>query len=431
MERRKSMEDMDFEPGLEFAQKLDGDDELASFRDEFVFAEPDLIYLDGNSLGRLPRRAVDRMRTAVEEEWGRDLIRCWNASWWDSPTRVGEKIARLLGASPGQVIVSDTTSINLFKLVMVALEMRPQRDRIVSSVLNFPSDLYVLQGCIRLLGDRHQLHLVPSEDGISVDQETLFEAIDERTALVTLSHVVFKSGFLYDAEAITKRAHQVGALVLWDLGHSAGAVPIELDPWGVDLAVGCTYKYLNGGPGAPAFLYVRRDLQDALSPIWGWFGQDSPFDFDLEYEPAEGITHFLVSSPPILSTVALESALDVLLKAGIDRIRRKSVRLTSYLVYLFDTILEPLGFGLGSPRDPAQRGSHVSIRHREGYRINRALIEEMAVIPDFREPDNIRLGVSPLYTSFSEVWEAVDRIRRVVKEKHYVRYFPGQRLKVT
>lgn len=425
------MEDMDFEPGLEFAQKLDGDDELASFRDEFVFAEPDLIYLDGNSLGRLPRRAVDRMRTAVEEEWGRDLIRCWNASWWDSPTRVGEKIARLLGASPGQVIVSDTTSINLFKLVMVALEMRPERDRIVSSVLNFPSDLYILQGCIRLLGDRHQLHLVPSEDGISVDQETLFEAIDERTALVTLSHVVFKSGFLYDAEAITKRAHQVGALVLWDLGHSAGAVPIELDPWGVDLAVGCTYKYLNGGPGAPAFLYVRRDLQDALSPIWGWFGQDSPFDFDLEYEPAEGITHFLVSSPPILSTVALESALDVLLKAGIDRIRRKSVRLTSYLVYLFDTILEPLGFGLGSPRDPAQRGSHVSIRHREGYRINRALIEEMAVIPDFREPDNIRLGVSPLYTSFSEVWEAVDRIRRVVKEKHYVRYFPGQRLKVT
>ncbi len=426
-----SMEDADFEPGLEFAQKLDEDDELASFRDEFVFAEPDLIYLDGNSLGRLPRRTVDRMGTAVEEEWGRDLIRGWNASWWDSPTRVGEKIAKLLGALPGQVIVSDTTSINLFKLVMVALEIRPERERIVSSVLNFPSDLYILQGCMRLLGERHQLHLVPSEDGITIDQPTLFDAIDERTTLVTLSHVVFKSGFLYDAKAVTERAHEVGALVLWDLGHSAGVVPIELDRWGVDLAVGCTYKYLNGGPGAPAFLYVRRDLQDALSPIWGWFGQDSPFEFDLEYQPAEGITHFLVSSPPILSTVALESALDVLLEAGIDRTRRKSVRLTSYLVYLFDTILEPLGFGLGSPRDPAQRGSHVSVRHREGYRINRALIEEMAVIPDFREPDNIRLGVSPLYTSFSEVWEAVDRIRRVVKEKRYVRYFPGQRLKVT
>jgi kynureninase len=425
------MERLDFEPGLRFARQLDEEDELAPFREAFVFAEPDLIYLDGNSLGRLPHRAVGAMRRVVEEEWARDLIRSWNASWWDSPTRVGEKIAKLLGAAPGQVIVSDTTSINLFKLVMVALDKRPERDRIVSSVLNFPSDLYIVQGCIRLLGDRHQLHLVPSEDEISVDQETLLEAMDERTALVTLSHVVFKSGFLYDAESITRRAHEVGALVLWDLGHSAGAVPIELDRWDVDLAVGCTYKYLNGGPGAPAYLYVRRDLQDALSPVWGWFGQDSPFDFDLEYQPAEGITHFLVSSPPILSTVALESALDVVLEAGIDRIRRKSVRLTSYLVYLFDTVLEPLGFGLGSPRDPAQRGSHVSIRHREGYRINRALIEEMTVIPDFREPDNIRLGVSPLYTSFREVWEAVDRIRRVVKEKRYVRYFPGQRLKVT
>ncbi|NIN63994.1 MAG: kynureninase [Anaerolineae bacterium] len=425
------MERLEFEPGLQFARQLEEEDELAPFREAFVFAEPDLIYLDGNSLGRLPHRAVGAMRRAVEEEWGRDLIRGWNASWWDSPTRVGEKIAKLLGAAPGQVIVSDTTSINLFKLVMVALEMRPDRDRIVSSVLNFPSDLYIVQGCIRLLGDRHQLHLVPAEDEISVDQATLFEAIDDRTALVTLSHVVFKSGFLYDAEAITKRAHEVGALVLWDLGHSAGAVPIELDRWDVDLAVGCTYKYLNGGPGAPAFLYVRRDLQEARSPIWGWFGQDSPFDFDLEYQPAEGITHFLVSSPPILSTVALESALDAALEAGIDRIRHKSVRLTSYLVYLFDTVLEPLGFVLGSPRDPSQRGSHISVRHREGYRINRALIEEMKVIPDFREPDNIRLGVSPLYTSFSEVWEAVDRIRRVVKEKRYVRYFPGQRLKVT
>jgi kynureninase len=425
------MGQLDFEPGLEFARRMDEEDELASFREEFVFSEPDLIYLDGNSLGRLPRRTVDRMRTGVEGEWGRDLIRGWNAGWWDSPTRVGEKIARLIGAEPGQVVVSDTTSINLFKLAMMALDMRPGRDRIVSDVLNFPSDLYILQGCIRLLRDSHHLHLVPSADGITVNQEALFDAIDERTALVTLSHVVFKSGFLYDAEAITKRAHEVGALVLWDLGHSAGAVPIELDRWDVDLAVGCTYKYLNGGPGAPAFLYVRCDLQDALSPIWGWFGQDSPFDFDLEYQPAEGITHFLVSSPPILSTVAMESALDVLLEAGMDRIRHKSVQLTSYLVYLFDTVLEPLDFSLGSPRDPAQRGSHVSIRHREGYRINRALIEEMAVIPDFREPDNIRLGVSPLYTSFAEVWEAVDRIRRVAKEKHYLRYFPGQRLKVT
>ncbi|HUW96618.1 MAG TPA: kynureninase [Anaerolineae bacterium] len=426
------MPELDLQPGLDFAQRLDEKDELASFREEFVFAEPDLIYLDGNSLGRLARRTVDRVRVAVEQEWGHDLIRGWNAGWWDSPGRVGDKIARLLGAGPGQVVASDTTSNNLFKLVMAALEMQTGRDRIVSDVLNFPSDLYILQGCVRLMGSSHEIHLVPSEDGIRVDQQALFEALDERTALVTLSHVVFKSGFLYDAEAVTRRAHEVGAMVLWDLGHSAGVVPIELDEWGVDLAVGCTYKYLNGGPGAPAFLYVRRDLQErALSPIWGWFGQRSPFDFDLEYQPADGITRFLVSSTPILSTLAMESALDIVLDAGVERIREKSVLLTSYLTHLVETVLVPLGFSLGSPKDPAQRGSHVSIRHPEGYRINRVLIEEMGVLPDFREPDNIRLGLAPLYTSFSEVWEAVDRIKRVVEEERYLQYSPGERPTVT
>jgi len=425
------VEELGFEPGLAFARRLDAEDALASFRGAFVIADPDLIYVDGNSLGRLPRRTVERMRTAVEVEWGRDLIRGWNAGWYQAPARVGEKIAQLVGAGPGQVVVSDSTSVNLFKLTMTALAKRPGRGRIVSDVLNFPSDLYILQGCIRLLGDRHHLHLVPSTDGITVDQQALFDAMDERTALVTLSHVTFKSGFLYDAAAVTERAHQVGALVLWDLSHSVGAVPVELDRWGVDLAVGCTYKYLNGGPGAPAFLYVQRDLQEeALSPIWGWFGQRSPFDFDLEYEPTEGVGRFLVGTPPILSLLAMESALDLLLEAGLERIRRKSVRLTSYLVYLVDTVLAPLGFALGSPRDPARRGSHVSIRHPGGYRINRALIEEMGVLPDFREPDNIRLGLVPLYTSFAKVWEAVDRIRQVVEEERYLRY-PAERLPVT
>jgi kynureninase len=425
------MEELDFEPGLAFARRLDAEDALASFREAFVIADPDLIYVDGNSLGRLPRRTVERMRTAVEVEWGHDLIRGWNAGWYQAPAWVGEKIAQLVGAGPGQVVVSDSTSVNLFKLTMTALAKRPGRGRIVSDVLNFPSDLYILQGCTRLLGDRHHLHLVPSADGITVDQQALFDAMDERTALVTLSHVTFKSGFLYDAAAVTERAHQVGALVLWDLSHSVGAVPVELDRWGVDLAVGCTYKYLNGGPGAPAFLYVRRGLQEeALSPIWGWFGQRSPFDFDLEYERAEGVGRFLVGTPPILSLLAMESALDLLLEAGLKGIRRKSVRLTSYLVYLVDTVLAPLGFALGSPRDPARRGSHISIQHPEGYRINRALIEEMGVLPDFREPDNIRLGLVPLYTSFAEVWEAVDRIRQVVEEERYLRY-PAERLPVT
>jgi kynureninase len=426
------MPGLEFAPDSEFALRLDQQDELAPFREAFFFPEADLIYLDGNSLGRLPGRTVERMRAAVEEEWGRDLIRGWNAGWWDSSRRVGDKIGRLLGAAPGQVVVSDTTSINLFKLAMAALGLRPGRNRIVSDVLNFPSDLYVLQGCVRLLGDSHCIHLVPSDDGMTVEPRALFDAIDDQTALVTLSHVVFKSGFLYDAQAVTERAHEVGAMVLWDLGHSAGVVPIELDQWNVDFAVGCTYKYLNGGPGAPAFLYVGRELQEeAVCPIWGWFGQGSPFDFELEYDPAEGISRFLVSSPPILSTLAMETGLDIVLEAGMERIRDKSIQLTSYLVDLVDAILVPLGFSLGSPRDPAQRGSHVSIRHPEGYRVNRVLIEEMNVIPDFREPDNIRLGLAPLYTSFRDVWEAVDRIRQVVKERRYLRYFPGQRLTVT
>ena len=425
------MEELGFKPGPAFARRLDAKDDLACFREAFILAEPDLIYLDGNSLGRLPYRTVEQVHKAVEEQWGRELVRGWNAGWYQAPTRVGEKIAQLVGAGPDQVVVSDSTSVNLFKLTLGALAMRPGRDRIVGDVLNFPSDLYILQGCIRLLGDHHHLHMAPSEDGITVEHQALSDIIDERTALVTLSHVTFKSSFLYEAAAVTERAHQVGALVLWDLSHSVGAVPVELDRWGVDLAVGCTYKYLNGGPGAPAFVYVRSDLQEeAISPIWGWFGHRSPFDFDLEYEPAEGMNCYLVGTPPILSLLAMESALDLVLEAGIERIRRKSVRMTSYLIYLVDTVLAAFGFVLGSPREPARRGSHISIRHPEGYRINRALIEEMGVLPDFREPDNIRLGLAPLYTSFFEVWEAVDRIRRVVEEERYLRY-PAKRLPVT
>jgi kynureninase len=425
------MTEISFELGPEYARHLDATDELAPFREAFVVAEPGLIYLDGNSLGRLPLRTVDRVRAVVGQEWGTDLIRGWNDSWYQAPGRIGDKIGRLLGAGSGQVVVSDSTSVNLFKLAVAALLACPVRKRIVSSVLNFPSDLYVLQGCIRLLGDQHHLHLVPSADGVAVGLETLLGAINEQTALVTLSHVAFKSGFMHNVREVTEQAHRKGALVLWDLSHSAGAVPIQLDNWNVDLAVGCTYKYLNGGPGAPAFLYVRRDLQaDLLSPVWGWFGQRAPFDFGLDYEAAEGVARFLAGTPPVLSLLAMEPAIELSLEAGIDRIRRKSIRLTSYLVYLVDKMLAPLGFVLGSPRDPAQRGSHISIRHPEGYRINRALIEEMQVLPDFREPDNIRLGLAPLYNSFGEVWEAVERMRFVLEEARYLRY-PAERLTVT
>jgi kynureninase len=421
----------EYQEGPEYAGRLDSGDELARFRGAFVIADPDLIYLDGNSLGRLPRQTVERLGSTVTEAWGRDLIRGWNAGWYQASRRIGDQIGRLAGAASGQVVVSDSTSVNLYKLVMAALSLRPGRERIVSDVLNFPSDLYVLQGCIDQLGNRHHLHLIPSIDGMTIDLPAVLDAIDERTALVTLSHVTFKSGFLHDAAAVTQKAREVGTLVLWDLSHSVGVVPIDLDGWGADLAVGCSYKYLNGGPGAPAFVYVRRDLQEqARSPIWGWFGQRAPFAFGLNYEPAAGVTRFLAGTPPILSLMALEPALDMILEAGIERIRRKSVNLTSYLVYLVDTVLVPLGFQLGTPRDAARRGSHVSLRHPEGYRISQALIDEMQVLPDFRESDNIRLGLSPLTTSFSEVWEAVDRFRRVVEEERY-RNYPHERQQVT
>lgn len=423
--------DFDFLPGPEYARQLDAGDQLASFREQFAIQDPELIYLDGNSLGRLPRRTAEHLQEVASQAWGQELIRGWNAGWYQAPERVGEKIARLIGAGPGQVLVSDSTSVNLFKLAMAALELRPGRRGIVSDALNFPSDLYVLQGCARLLGDRHRLSFTPSTDGITPDLPALLAAIDGGTALVALSHVTFKSGYLYEAAAVTEQAHRAGALVLWDLSHSAGAVPIELDRWGVDLAVGCTYKYLNGGPGAPAFLYVRRELQEEMrSPISAWFGQHKPFAFELEYRPAGGINRFQAGTPPILSLLAIEPALELTWEAGIERLRQKSMALSAYLIYLADRRLAPLGFTLGTPRDPQRRGSHVSLRHPEGYRINRALIEELQVLPDFREPDNLRLGLAPLYTTFSEVWEAVERLRMVVEEKRYQRY-PQERLEVT
>jgi kynureninase len=418
-------------PSLETARQLDAADELAGFRGEMTIPEPGLIYLDGNSLGRLPQRTPGVVEQLVREQWGERLVRGWGGDWYNAPQRLGEKIARLVGAAPGQVIVCDSTSINLYKLAMAALRLRPSRRKIISDTLNFPSDLYILQGCIDTLGGERRLELAPTRDGISPDSGALLDAIDSDTALVTLSHVTFKSGYLYDAAQVTRRAHEAGALVLWDLSHSAGATPVALDEWEADFAVGCTYKYLNGGPGAPAFLYVRKELQEAaLSPIWGWFGQRSPFAFDLDYHPGDGMQRFLSGTPNILSLLAMEPGVDLLLEAGIERLRAKSLRQTSYLIALFDGFLAPLGFELGTPREAQRRGSHVSLRHPEGYRINRALIEEKQVLPDFREPDNLRLGIAPLYTRYEDIWEAVQRIARVVEEQAYLRY-PEQREAVT
>lgn len=420
---------------IDLARELDAQDELAAFRDEFVIADPDLIYLDGNSLGRLPRRTVNFMRQAIEQAWGERLIQVWNDGWIETPTALGAKIARLIGAQPDETLVTEATSTNLFKLAVAALRARPGRSKIVSDVFNFPSDLYILQGIIDLLGNQHHLELIPSADTITIDPEAISAAIDPETALVTLSHVAFKSAFMHDMAAVTRQAHKVGALVLWDLSHSVGAVPVDLHGCGVDLAIGCSYKYLNGGPGAPAFLYVRRDLQAELNqPMWGWFGAKNPFAFDLDYAPAEDISRYRVGTPPMLSMKALEPALDLILEAGLERLRAKSVRQTDYLIFLADEWLAPLGFTIGSPREAASRGSHVSLRHPEGYRINRALIEAeppaLKVIPDFRAPDNIRLGVTPLYTTFTEIQRAIERMRRIVEERIYERY-SAERLAVT
>jgi len=423
---------MNFSPSLDFAKQRDGEDPLASYREQFVAEDPDLIYLDGNSLGRLPTSVVARMKKAVEEEWGADLIRGWNKGWWDSPSRIGNKIGSLIGAAAGQVLVGDQTSLNLFKLATAALTLQPQRKRIITDTFNFPSDLYILQGIVKLLGNQHEIIRIGAQDNdVTPDLAALEDAIDENTALLTLSHVTFKSGYLYDMAHITELAHRRGALVLWDLSHSAGSVPVELDECDADLAIGCTYKYLNGGPGAPAFLYVNRRIQnDVTSPIWGWWGQNDPFAFDLDYKPAPGVQRFLAGTAPMLSTLAMEEALTPLLDSGMDALRSKSISMTDYAAYLTDEMLAPLGFSLGSPRDSSRRGSHISIRHEEGYRINRAMIEEMNVIPDFRAPDNIRLGFAPLYISFADIWEGFDRIRRVVREKRFEKY-PKQKLAVT
>ena len=357
-------------PDIEFAREKDARDPLARFRNEFVIDDPNIIYLDGNSLGRLPKRTVGLLKKVVEQEWGESLIRGWNKGWIDLPTKLGVKIAQLVGAQPDEVLVTDATSVNLFKLVVAALRAKPGRSKIVSDVFNFPSDLYIIQGIIELLGSQQRLELIPSSDGITIDPDSVMSAIDGNTALVSLTHVAFKSAFMYDMTRVTDQAHKAGALILWDLSHSVGAVPLDLNGCGADLAVGCTYKYLNGGPGSPAFLYVRRDLQTRLlQPMWGWFAAGKPFDFDLKFIPTTSISRFRVGTVPIISMKAIEPAVDVLLEAGLEKLRKKSVEQTSYLISLADQWLAPLGFVLGSPRQPDLRGSHVSLKHPEAYRI--------------------------------------------------------------
>jgi kynureninase len=401
----------------EYAAALDADDPLAPLRDAFVRTDPDLIYLDGNSLGRLPTATADRLGRVVREEWGADLIRSWS-HWTDLPFEVGDLIgSTLLGAAEGQVVVADSTTVNLYKLAVAALDARPGRTVIVTDDDNFPTDRYVLQGLAEQRG--LELRLLRTDLDQGLDLDALRDAVGEDTALVSLSHVAYRSGALLDLTEVTEIVHAAGALVLWDLCHSAGSVPVRLDASGADLAVGCTYKYLNGGPGAPAFLYVRRELQELRQPIWGWFGQRDQFAMGPEYDPVPGIGRFLAGTPPILAIAAVEEGVRLLAEAGIDRLRAKGQALTAYVIDLAKAWLPDLA--LASPADPRRRGSHVVLRHPEAWRMAQAMIAA-GVIPDYRTPDRLRLGPAPISTSFTEVWDGLDRLRGIVESRAYERF---------
>ncbi|MEW6336020.1 MAG: kynureninase [Acidobacteriota bacterium] len=384
---------------------LDAADELAWCRDEFLLPEG-VVYLDGNSLGALPRRTPERLRRLVEEEWGRGLIRSWNAEGWvDLALRLGAAIAPLVGAGGDEVVVADSTSVNLFKLLAAALRMRRGRREILTDADNFPTDLYVAQGVADLLGGV-EVRAIP--------RARLPEALDERVAVLMLTHVDFRTGEVLDAASLTAAAHRAGALALWDLAHSAGALPVRLVDWGADMAVGCGYKYLNGGPGAPSFAFVARRLQPELrQPLWGWFGHRAPFDFSPRYLPAEGIASLQSGTPPVVGLAALECGVATIARAGVERLRRKSVALTELFTALLDQEFGGRGIEVVSPRDPERRGSQVSIRHAEGYALTQALIAR-GVIPDFRAPDLIRFGFAPAYLRHVDVFDAVAALSEVV-----------------
>lgn len=402
---------------LHQAQALDAADPLARYRD--LFDLPDgVIYLDGNSLGALPKSVPAAIADATTRQWGDRLIRSWNEGWIDAPQRLGKRIAPLVGAAGHEVIVGDSTSTHLFKLIVAALRTNPHRHTVVSERGNFPTDLHVAEGAVACVPGA-RLHAVPRED--------LASAIDEDTALVMLTHVHYKTADRFDMAAWTKTAHDAGAMILWDLSHSVGAIPLDLTAANADMAVGCTYKYLNGGPGAPAFVYVADRHQAALAnPISGWMGHAAPFAFEDGYRPADGMKRWLVGTPPILSMAALDAALGVWREIDHSDIAAKSAQLFTILADAGDA----LGLACVSPRDPARRGSHISFRHPHAYAITQALIAR-GVIGDFRDPDILRLGLTPLYLSHEDVWRAGDILTDIMTSGAWQDPAYSERLAVT
>jgi len=392
---------------------LDDADPLAALRQRFVGAESPLVYFDGNSLGRPLRVTAERLGTFVEEEWGGRLIRGWDEGWFDLPLKLGDELGRVcLGAAPGQMVVGDSTTVLLYKLMRAAVAARPGRTEIVIDRDNFPSDRYVAMGVARECGLTVRWLDVDTSAGPGLEQ--VADAVGEQTALVALSHVSYRSAWIADVEAITAIAHDAGALVLWDLCHAAGAVPAELDVWGADLAAGCTYKYLNGGPGSPAFCYVaERHLDTFTQPIQGWMGNTDPFLMGPDYVPVDGIRRFLSGTPAVVGMLAVQDMVALIDEAGIDAVRKKSEQLTGYAVELADEHLASYGVTVASPREPSRRGGHVTLHHPRMQEVVTTLWER-DVIPDYRDPGGLRVGLSPLSTSYDELERGMRRIREVV-----------------
>jgi kynureninase len=393
------------------AVALDDADELRAFHDRFVVADDGLIYLDGNSLGRLPRDTPARVAQVIQDQWGERLIRAWDEGWMELPRTLGDRLgAELLGAAPGQVAIADSTTVCFYKLAAAALDARPDRDEVVVDRANFPTDRYVVEA----LAEQRRLTVRWLEpDPSAGDVE---DAVGPRTALVTLSHVAYSSGRRLDMAAITRVAHGAGALVLWDLRHSAGVLPVMLDDADVDLAVGCTYKFLNGGPGAPAFLYVATRHQATLrQPIWGWFGARDPFAMGPEYVPAEGIDRMISGTPPVIGVTAASAGIELAADVGVERLEAKAGALTALAIELADERLARHGVRVGTPRDPRERGAHVALRHPRARELRDAL-DRRGVIVDMREPDVLRFGLSPLTTRFTDVWDGVAALDEILSE---------------
>ena len=401
------------------AAALDAADPLAKYRDEFVITDRDVCYLDGNSLGRLPKRTVDLVHRYLTEEWGHELVAGWS-HWIDEAQRVGDLVgSSTLGAANGQVLAVDTTSVNFYQLCDAAIRARPDRDTVVSDTANFPTDRYILEGLCERHGKR--LVLIDDEAGEEyVTEQVLADHLNQRTALVTLSVVQYRSGALHDVAALTRLAHDHEALVVWDASHAVGVVDMAFDRDDVDLAVGCTYKYGNAGPGSPAWLYVNRRLQDSLRvPIQGWFAQRDQFAMGQGFDRADGMRGFQIASPSIVGMRCIEASFGMIADAGLPAIAAKAAIGTDLMVRLHDAWLAPLGFQLVTPRDPRRRGGHVTLRHPDAKQIAVAMREMVKVIPDYREPSSIRLAISPLATSYTEVYEGFSRIRELVASGRY------------